>query len=176
METKGVRVNMRYMDYGLPDLIDRNGFASWEEYFDKIYEIFVRDFVHYHPVFRGKRLRLKRHPLIDGKEYTFYHLINSGPENDRTGDLDRCARIKWPRPIIEKCETFGLKIWPQIRNGKNRICIWLELTDEPDYIVILDVRENYILPWTAYVVKYDNEKEKKQKEYDEYIKSKNRTI
>jgi hypothetical protein len=68
-----------------------------------------------------------------------------------------------------------LKIWPQIRTGKggksNRLCIWLELEDEPDYIVIIDVRDKYKLLWTAFVPQYPHEKRKKQKEYEKWLKT-----
>lgn len=164
---------MQHSDYKLPPLLIQSEFASWSEYFDKVYETFVKDFVTSQPIFRGKKLRLKKHPYIDGKEYTFYHLINSGlKEDERLCDINRAERIRWPRPIIENCDSWSLKIWPQVRNGKNRLCIWLQLTDEPDYVVILDVREDYMLPWTAFVLQYEHEKEKKQKEYDVYLKAK----
>ncbi len=45
---------------------------------------------------------MKKHPLVDGKEYTFYHITHKGNiENDRTPELRRCERIGWARPVIE---------------------------------------------------------------------------
>jgi hypothetical protein len=92
-------------------------------------------------------------------------------EQNREPDLRRCERIPWAKPVIENCDKWNLKVWEQVRKGANRICIWLEFEDEPDYIVILDVRENYILPWTAYTIEYGNQKRKKQKEYEEWLKT-----
>jgi hypothetical protein len=144
----------------------------FKDFFEAVYLIFVRDFVKSKPSYRGKVLRLKSHPFIDGKEYTFYHFTHSGDiEKERLPDLRRMERIAWAKPSIENCDKWNLKVWPQKRNGKNRICIWLELSDQPDYIVILDVRKKYTLPWTAFVLEYEHEKRKKRKEYEEYLKT-----
>ncbi len=161
----------------LPELIlfeDYSG--NWEKYIEAVYMVFKRDFVNVKPIFRGKRLALKRHPIFQDREYTFYHMTHEGKiEDDRTPDIRRCERIGWAKPTIENCDKWKLKVWPQIRNGKNRLCIWLEMgSGEPDYIMILDDRKDYILPWTAFVLNYEHEKRKKQKEYDEYIKSRSR--
>jgi len=144
-------------------------------YFEAVYKIFKEDYVDSKPTYNGKELKLKKHPYIEGKEYTFYHLTHSGKiETDRKPDLRRMERIAWSKPIIENGNIWGLKIWPQKRNGKNRICIWLEAENDLDYIVILDVRINYSLIWTAFVLEYSHEKRKKQREYNTYLKSKNR--
>lgn len=157
----------------LPPKIFLTEFAGiFSDYFEAVYSIFKKDFVESKPIFEGKKLALKKNPLIDGKEYTFYHFTHSGNiENDRKPDLRRMERIRWAKPVIEKCHNFKLKVWPQKRKGKDRICIWLQLENDFDYIVILDVRKNYILPWTAFVLEFEHEKRKKQKEYENYLKA-----
>ncbi len=156
----------------LPELIllsDFNG--DYHAYMEAVYAIFELDFIKSKPVFRGKRLGLKYHPETHGKAYTFYHMTHEGnDEANREPDLRRCERLPWARPVIENCDAWDLKIWRQVRKGKNRICIWLELEDESDYFIVLDDRKDYILPWTAFVLEYGHEKKKKQKEYDEYLK------
>ena len=155
-----------------PKILLEDFSGNFQRYFEKVYAVFKKDFVDSSPIYMGKRLRLKKHPLIDGKEYTFYHLTHSGKlESDRKPDLRRMERISWPRPVIENYKKWELKIWPQKRNGKNRMCIWLQLEDEMDYIVILDIRENYNLIWTSFVLEYSHEKRKKQKEYEAYLKA-----
>lgn len=158
----------------LPDLIYLNDYGGdYGNYIIAVYSIFETDFVKSKPFFRGKRLALKHHPEFQGRAYTFYHMTHTGSdEANRTPDLRRCERIGWAKPSIQECDKWTLKVWPQIRNGKNRLCIWLEKEGEPDYIVILDVRENYILPWTAFVIEYEHEKKKKLKEYNEYLNAK----
>lgn len=157
----------------LPDIVCLNDFGGdYDAFIDAVYAIFERDFVKYRPIFRGKKLALKHHPEYQGRAYTFYHMTHQGSdEQNRTPDLRRCERISYAKPVIENCDKWNLKIWPQIRDGKHRVCIWLEVEGEPDYFVILDVRENYILPWTAFVAEHKHQTRKKQREYEEYLKT-----
>lgn len=160
------------MEIDIPDIIEFNDHGNhWPTYIDAIYEVFKNDFVRTKPFFRGKRLGLKRHPLIDNREYTFYHMTHKGyDEQNRIPDLRRCERMPWGKPTIEKCDKWDMKVWEQKRKGETRICIWLELDDEPDYIVILNERKGYLLPWTAFVLEYEHERKKKQREYERWLK------
>ena len=165
---------MESKDYHLPEIITLEEFGGdWHSFIEAVYEAFKKDFLISRPIFRGTYIKLKRHPLFQDKAYTFYHMTHKGDiESDREPELRRCERISWAKPVIENCEQWKLKIWPQIRKGKNRICIWLELDDEPDYIVILDVRKNsYIYVWTAFTLNRNHKKRKKLKEYEEYMKN-----
>lgn len=83
-------------------------------------------------------------------------------------DLRRCERIRWPRPIVENGVEPSIKIWENERKGDRRICLWLE---QQEYLVILSSRNNYILPWTAYMVTAEHHKRKLQKEYDAFKKA-----
>lgn len=70
---------MSEMPEWLPPLVlfsDYNG--DWDAYLEAIYSYFKQDFVDSKPVFRGKRFGLKRHPLAQGKEATFWHMIQQG--------------------------------------------------------------------------------------------------
>lgn len=91
----------------LPDLVLFEDFdGDWGKYLDVIYAYFKKDFADSQPVFRGKRLGLKRHPLSQGKEATFWHMISEGEnEDERLPDLRRCERIRWPKPTIELPEN-----------------------------------------------------------------------
>jgi hypothetical protein len=142
---------------------------NWDSYFPAIYAFFVKDFVEGQPVFRGKRLGLKRHPLIEGKEATFWHFISTGEhETDRIPDLRRCERIRWPRPVIENCDDGNVRVWENRRKNERRIVIWLE---EAEYLVVLADRNGYLLPWTAYTVTEDHRKRKLHAEYTAYKKA-----
>lgn len=159
----------------LPDIICLHDYeGNYNKYIDAIYEIFHNDFVRNKPFFRGKRLGLKHYPEYQGRAYTFYHMTHSGSdEQNRQPDMRRCERIPYAKPTIEKCDAWEIKVWTQERNGKKRICIWLELPQDIDYIVILDDRDTFILPWTAFVLQYPHEKRKKQREYDDYLARQN---
>lgn len=157
----------------LPQLIELDSFnGDWSGYIEAVYKIFKQDFVDTKPAFRGQTLGLKRYPLVDGKEYTFYHFTHSGDiEDERKPDLRRCERIGWPKVLIENCDKFELKVWEQKRKGEKRICIWLEFEHDIDYVVILAERNGYLLPWTAFVLQREHERRKKQREYEEHKKT-----
>lgn len=140
--------------------------GNWQRYLNALYEFFKKDFVESQPVFEGKRLGLKRHPMSDGKEATFWHMISEGEEEkERIPELRRCERIRWPRPIIENSHDNVVKVWSNIRQGEERVCLWLE---SQEYLVVLAARKGYTLPWTAYMVDQPHRKRKLQKEYENY--------
>jgi hypothetical protein len=140
--------------------------GNWDKYLDALYDYFKQDFIDSKPLFRGCRLGLKRHPIDKGKEATFWHFIQEGPnEADRIPDIRRCERIRWPKPIIEHPDEPVIKIWENRRGSEKRILLWLE-TEE--YLVVLAERKGYLLPWTAYLVSEDHRKKKLQKEYEPY--------
>ncbi len=82
----------------LPDLVLFEDYENnWDNYLSVLYEFYNKDFIKTKPVFRGKKLAVKKHPLADGKESTFWHIIQEGEnEDDRIPDLRRCERIRCP--------------------------------------------------------------------------------
>lgn len=153
-------------------LPDFEGFGihngDWEKYLNVLYHIFETDFVRSTPEFRGRRLGLKRHPLSEGKECTFWHLISSGQvEDDRLPDMRRCERIRWPRPGIENCDADGVRVWTELRKSESRIHIYLE---HEAYLIVLSDRGEYILPWTAYWIEFEHQREKLIKKHVAWLK------
>lgn len=151
----------------LPPLVLLGDYGGdWDAYLNAIYAYFKRDFVDSKPAFEGRRLGLKRYPLTHEKEATFWHMIQEGRiEDERTPDLRRCERIRWPRPIIEHADEPAVKAWRNQRGREERVCLWFE---DEDYLVVLADRGGYILPWTAYLVEQPHRKRKLQKEYEDY--------
>ncbi|OPX55945.1 hypothetical protein SAMN02745127_01124 [Oceanospirillum multiglobuliferum] len=149
----------------LPELIYLNDYGGdWSQYFDEVYRLFCVDFVDDKPLFRGLRLGLKRHPEYAGKSATFWHMISEGSEeSERTPDLRRCERITWPRAHIENDADSRLKIWVEKRGPDKRVHIWHE---KAEYLVVLNKRKDYILPWTAYTVERSHEKVKLNKRWE----------
>jgi len=146
----------------LPALIplsDSGG--DWSRYVEAIYSAFRADFVEHHPQFEGRRGAFKRHPMIDGKEATFWHLISEGKEeSDRVPDLRRCERIRWPRPIVERSPA-DVRVWRSERPGDRRIVMAL---DDFSYVVVLADRGEYVILWTAYCVEQQHRREKLRRE------------
>lgn len=154
----------------LPPLVLINDFGgNWNAYLEAIYAFFKQDFIDTKPVFRGRRLGLKRYPLTNGKEATFWHMTSEGKdEADRIPDLRRCERIRWPKPVIEHSEDTKVKYWIAVKRNENRIHLWLA---EEDYVVVLADRKGFLLPWTAFVVTRNHTRRKLQKEYESYWKA-----
>lgn len=163
---------MSDFDAWLPPLVmleDYNG--NWTEYLEAIYMIFKRDFIDSKPNFPGYRVGLKRHPIIEGKEATFWHFISEGRiEKDRIPDLRRCEKIAWPRAIIDAFQSNNVCAWSTLRGNEKRML--LALVDF-SYIVVLVDRGEYVLPWTAYCVEREHQREKLLREYEARRKAKN---
>jgi hypothetical protein len=153
----------------LPELIlfeDYKG--NFTLYNEAVYAVFKNDFLKNRPVFQNKKLALKTHPLIDGKEYTYYHFTHSGNiETARIPDLRRMERIGFPKPMIDFSDDENLKVWRNKRGASERILILHEMER---YLVILEDREKYILPWTAYLVEDDSRLRRLLVEYKCYTK------
>lgn len=142
--------------------------GEWDKYLAAIYSFFKEDFIDTKPVFQGRRLGLKKHPMAEGKEATFWHMIQEGKdEEERTPDFRRCERIRWPKPIIESSTDPEIKVWRNKRRRETRICLWHA---KESYLVILADRGDYLLPWTANLVTQPHRQRKLEKEYEEYRK------
>ena len=147
--------------YELPELITLPEYGgNFDAYLEAVYELFKKDFIEKRPVFRGTRLGLKKHPLESGKEAT------------RNPDLRRMERIRWPAALINDSEHPYLKVWENKRGNKANVLIFHE---REKYLVVLRKGSDYLIPWTAYLVTYRNQKERLLKEYKAYIKSKELT-
>lgn len=163
---------MRKKLIDLPAIICLEDFAgNYSIYIDKVYELFKRDLIDNRPKFGSSKLAMKFNPLFQDRAYTFYHMTHTGEiEKDRLPDLRRCERVEWAKITIENVEKWDLKFWRQERNGKkNRICIQLSVEDDVDYYVILDVRREYILLWTAFIAELEHAKRKKEEEYKKWV-------
>lgn len=166
---------MSIFKQNLPELIFLNDYGgNFQSYMDAVYAIFERDLLKNRPKFGSYNLSVKHNPLFQQRSYTFYHLTHKGEtENERTPDLRRCERIGWLKPTIENVEKWKLKFWEQSRSGKSRVCIQLSVEDDVDYFVILDVRVECVIIWTAFVAEYEHEKRKKEKEYQNWVRENN---
>lgn len=151
----------------LPALVtlEQHG-GDWPAYLEAVHRLFVRDFVASKPCFPGKRVALKRYPDPDGRGATFWHMVSEGKvETDRTPDLRRCERIGWPRPLIEELAAVlagagRVRCWCEDRKGAKRIIIAVA---DFSYVLVLDDRGDYVLPWTAYAVEREHQRQKLEK-------------
>ena len=88
---------------------------------------------------------------VDGKHFSFWHLISTGnDEENRTPDLRRCERISWIGWIISNIDTDPEITWWQNARGRNTHIVILHELEA--YAVILAERNNYYMLKTAYTV------------------------
>ena len=160
---------MREATAWLPPLVLFSQYGGdWQAYLEALYAWFKQDFIDSKPVFQGRRLGLKRLPMSNGKEATFWHMVQEGSiEDERTPDFRRCERIRWPRSIIENDGNPAIMVWRNRRGSEQRVCLWFA---QENYLVILADRRDYILPWTAYTVGQPHRQRKLEKEYERYCR------
>ena len=159
--------------FELPELVELSQYGgNFHRYLEAVYELFKRDFIENRPTYRGVRLGLKKYPLSQDKEATFWHMTSTGEEEStRIPDLRRLERIQWPASMINQSEHPYLKVWENTRGNKTNILIFHE---KENYLVVLRRGKDYILPWTAYLIEYSSRKRKLLEEYEGYMKSKER--
>lgn len=157
-------------EFVLPSLVMMEDYYyNWDVYLEALYQHFCHDFMGAKLTFQGKRLNLKRYPMIKEKEATFWHLISEGEvESERLPDLRRCERILWPRFMIISSQSKYIKVWKNRRRQEERIVLALE---DFSYIVILADRGDFVLLWTAYCVEQAHRRRKLQQEYEVYIRT-----
>ena len=153
----------------LPQIIELQEFGgNYKSYIDAVYDVFYNDFIKNKAYFGSHELKMKFNPIFQDRAYTFYHMTHEGEkEDERLPDFRRCERIGWAKSCVENVDTWGLRFWRQTRrNSENRICILLDVIDDYDYFVVLEVRETYVLLWTAFVATLPHETKRKLKEYE----------
>ena len=126
------------MGLNLPDLVKYSSFSSDEDFLDTLYEYFRQDFVLTKPKYKGQELRLKRIPIRDGREATFYHITTKGQDEEhRVLDIPRAERIRWIKPIIESSDKT-LLIWGNRRKKEENILIFHE---SENFLIVLRKRK-----------------------------------
>ena len=152
-----------------PPLIELTAYGgNFATYDAAVYDIFKRDLVDRKLEFQGREISLKKNPITNGREATYYHLTHDGEvESDRIPNLERMSKIEFIRLIIDNCDRDCCKVWRNKRGRDERILIFHE---EVGYLVVLADRIEYLLFWTAYPVTREHTKRKLLKEYNDFIK------
>lgn len=145
----------------LPELIPCQNWSDFSNYEELLYSYFKIDFIDSNPTFEDKPVLIRRHPLENNREQTFFHVTSSEyiPGKPRVPDSKRCERIRWIRAFIENyncnpklCEACdGIKVWEEPYKNNQRIYL---LFEEEKYVVIIERRAQYALLITAYYLNY----------------------
>lgn len=148
-----------------PELLFLNDYGGdFKRYFEIVYAEFEQDFIRTSVYFYGVRVSTQKHPLVDNVLHrTFYHITHEGEdESNRSPDISRMERIRYPKYIIENCPHSKLLIWENQRGRDTRVLIFNE---EESYLVVLTKRPDYYLFWTAYPITKEHQRRKLMTEY-----------
>ena len=158
----------------LPGLLELQDFGGdWDRYFAAVHRAFEQDFGVPRPDFRGKRMGLKRHPLIEGMSATFWHFVSEGKgETERLPDLRRCERVRWPGALLRnEGDPSRVLTWEEADPRRRSSKVLLTLTDF-SYLVVIDDRGDYLLPWTAYPVEREHSRRKLARRREQALRQK----
>lgn len=135
--------------------------GDWDRYLEALYERFTLDFLNGLPKVAGLPMGLKRHPLSQGKEATFWHFISEGKkEEDRIISPRRCERLCWVRPMIDAIGSDQVLAWVEDRPERSIIVTVSDFS----FKLVIARRDGYFLPYTAYYLEYDRQREKLRRE------------
>ena len=144
--------------------------GSYHSYEAYLYSVFCNAIKNAQLNFLGKPLSTRRHPEYDGKEDSFFHLTCKVQYNldDRTLDFRRSERLHWIPEVLNSshltCPTDCFVVYK-----KNKKLHFLDIQDR--YIIVLDVRANYVLLVTAFYIEQEHTLRKKIKDYRDYLKN-----
>lgn len=151
--------------------------SQWtrEEYIEELYQLFLTDLVRRPLRWKndGLNVSLRRHTEIQGRHAIFWHIISggTGAEASRQLEPQRCARIRWIRPLVENFnsefpEEKNIRWWiDKKRTSKPRYVL---TRPEFDYVVVIEQRAEYALLVTAYYVEQRHRRRKLRREHDDY--------
>jgi hypothetical protein len=154
-----------------PDIIELNEFGGdFHNYFNAVYAIFANDFIKTQPLYVGHKVAVRKYPEVDGLHRTFYHITHEGEdEENRTPDLKRMERIRFPKFLIENEQHEEILIWKNKRGKDERIVLF---NQTENYIIILTDRKQFYMFITAYFIDTEHRKRKLLKEYEDYKNAK----
>lgn len=153
----------------LPELMTLDSYENdWNIYIDAVYSVFKNDFILHTTYYDAMEIKLRIDPIERDKVATFWHLVSSGEiEEQRTIEIERCERIKWPKVFIENHYDDSFLVWENERRGKTNLCIYNPVNR---YITVLGERSSYYILLTGYYVKENHRHKKLIKEYEESLK------
>lgn len=159
----------------LPDLIECDDFSKYNEYRDRIYQVFLDTFINSSVVYDNCLVTVNRSPDNDGYPKGFDHITGRDYAKNKTRfpDFRRSERIGWIKPMIEestdicpKCsECDGIKIWTRPYKNKTRTIF---LSEEESYVVILEKKKHLYMLITAFYIDDDNEMNDFINSYEQY--------
>ena len=85
---------------------------------------------------------------------------------------ERLERIAWPKAILVEAgaEPTRVLVWTNERRRSShaKSLRWLIALANFSYVVVVDDRGDYVLPWTAYTVVEHHRRRKLEREYNDW--------
>ncbi len=133
----------------LPALVKYSEQVGKEVYIGNLYKLYRKDFVDNAIIINGKKLTIRKHPRIDGRDKAFWHICGEDETQNNGGCYDRHARICWPKAIILNRLDANIKIWGEKQAGIQgvRFHLWFD----KKYLVVIEERSGYFLFITGYI-------------------------
>lgn len=105
----------------------------------------------------------------DGQPVMVLGALSCPTEQERTPDLERCARIPWIAPVIQNADDAASVRWWENERSSSRglkihVPLWLF---EHDYAVILEKRPDFYLLITTYSLR-SRQIERFEQEWNEW--------
>jgi len=138
---------------------------------ETLYKSYTVDFIENPPEIKGKPV-LRDSKLLNGKEITFWHIVEGSDKEGMTGVEDRYSRIGWVKPILEAAGTNKVIAWKKevrMKNRRKRERIHAATVDF-SYLVVIEEREKYFILITAFPILYGSKRIKLKEEAARYPK------
>ena len=154
----------------LPPLVElsEEGEGNYPLYIDKLYEYYTEDFIYHPPELFGKPVRTNTNAKREGKEESFWHILEGKMQDTMAEDLGRHRRIRWIKPIIEAVSSDKVKWWRRTQSTSKRrkqVRLHIALNDF-SYVVVLIEYKRYFILLTAFSVERDRRRRKYREEWD----------
>lgn len=147
--------------------------GNWFNYLEEVYRIYMQTLVWDRANFQDKIVYTFIHPMRDGKEETFWHIVEGKDKSKAETNFDRYRCVPWVRPIIDAAKDDKITWWisSRTKKGKRRKIKRLVIAlNDFSYKLVLNIRKEKYLLFTAYPIPRKHEQRKLKKEYEEWQK------
>lgn len=169
------------LPHWLPAFVEQKIGETYQDYEDRLWNIFYTDFIKTHPTYAGKKVLAQYRPVeADGKWGSFIHIttVKDRRTNERVPDLERCERIRFPKATLENCKHCTIcgytncerpYIWTEtVRTGKHKSERTHILIPSDKYTVIIEFDNKRDCYWlvTAYQLNHEKSYQSELKRYN----------
>lgn len=141
--------------------------GDWDAYVNAVHAEFRRLYIDAPPTCGALPFSVKKRPVSEGREPSFWHLVSEGKtEDERLPELRRSERIRYPRALIDAASVNDpdVRCWKQDRGREGKRII-LATTDF-DYMTVLGLNENYVILLTGFPVEREHRQKKIRQEWE----------